>query len=170
LTRVPTDNSQALALGDTEKLKNLLSDRGDAADTDDWLRAQVAAGIPTIASAGSEAFVPQMVNLDLLGGISFSKGCYVGQEVVARTQNLGRIKRRMFRYALRGAGPVTDGEPLLADDGSKLGTVVNGVAAGDRWELLAVVALGKQDQELHTADGGELERLPLPYEIPALPN
>ena len=54
--------------------------------------------------ASTEAFVPQMLNLDLLDGISFTKGCYTGQEIVARTQHLGRIKRRTFRYRL-AAGP-----------------------------------------------------------------
>ena len=168
VARAPTDAGRALALGAADILESLLAADGDPADFAAWAHAAVAAGVPTIAAAGSEAFVPQMVNLDLLGGISFSKGCYVGQEVVARTQNLGRIKRRMFRYALHDAGPVAEGDPLLGDDGGRVGTVVNSVAAGDDWELLAVVSLDKHDGPLRTANGGGLEPLPLPYEIPAL--
>jgi len=56
----------------------------------------IRAGIPWVSQATYEAFVPQMANLDLIGGISFRKGCYPGQEIVARTQYLGKVKRRMF--------------------------------------------------------------------------
>jgi len=170
LARVPGDASRALALGDADSIIESLSGAGSRADPADWLRAGVTAGVPTISAVGSEAFVPQMINLDLLDGISFSKGCYVGQEVVARTQNLGRIKRRMFRYRLAGDGSVADGDALLAADGSKAGTVVNTAAGDDGHELLAVVSLGHQDGPLRTADGDELQSLPLPYEIPALAN
>ena len=139
LARTPDDSGRALALGDPQTLEALLANNGTAADADDWSRAGIAAGVPTISAAGSEAFVPQMVNLDLLGGISFSKGCYVGQEVVARTQNLGRIKRRMFRFALQGNEPVAAGEPLVDADGDKVGTVVTAyppATAGNCWRSL----------------------------------
>ena len=63
----------------------------------DWRLADIRAGIPQIYLSTQEAFVAQMLNLDLLDGISFSKGCYTGQEIIARTQHLGRIKRRLFR-------------------------------------------------------------------------
>ena len=70
----------------------------DAAGIEDkWRSADIAAGLPQVFAASSEAFVPQMLNLDLLDAISFSKGCYTGQEIVARTQHLGRIKRRDAR-------------------------------------------------------------------------
>ena len=168
LARAPTDASHGLALGDADAMADQLAAEGEAAGADDWVRARVAAGLPTISSSGSESFVPQMVNLDLLGGISFSKGCYVGQEVVARTQNLGRIKRRMFRYALPGGASVADGDPLLDAGGNKVGTVVNSVAANGGRELLAVISLGHEKGTLRIADGTGLETLPLPYEVPAL--
>ncbi len=66
----------------------------------DWRLADIRAGIPRVYAETSEAFVAQMLNLDLVEGISFSKGCYTGQEIIARTQHLGRIKRRMFRLRL----------------------------------------------------------------------
>ena len=72
---------------------------------DEWLAADIRDGQPQVFAATSEAFIPQMLNLDLIGGISFSKGCYTGQEIVARTQNLGRIKRRTFRYRVDGDTP-----------------------------------------------------------------
>ncbi len=67
---------------------------------DAWRLADIRAGLPQVYAATSEAFVAQMLNLDLLDGISFTKGCYTGQEIIARTQHLGRIKRRLFRLQL----------------------------------------------------------------------
>ena len=64
----------------------------------DWQLADIRAGLPAIVAATTGEFVPQMVNLDLLGGISFTKGCYTGQEIVARMKYLGRVKRRMLRF------------------------------------------------------------------------
>src|SRR5260370_10122362 len=65
-----------------------------------WRLAYIRAGLPQIYLATGETFVAQMLNLDLLDGISFSKGCYTGQEIIARTQHLGRIKRRLYRLQL----------------------------------------------------------------------
>lgn len=72
-----------------------------------WHLAEIRAGIPRIAAATQELFTPQMVNYELpaVGGVSFQKGCYPGQEIVARTQYLGKVKRRMFRVALDEAFP-----------------------------------------------------------------
>lgn len=67
-----------------------------AANTSTWRHLDLEAGIPWLDKAGSEQFIPQMLNLDRLGGIGFNKGCYTGQEVVARTQYLGTVKRRMY--------------------------------------------------------------------------
>ncbi len=131
----------------------------------DWELADIRAGLPTVRPAVAGAFVPQMVNLDLLDGISFRKGCYVGQEVVARTQNLGRIKRRMFRF--RSERRPTIGERLQDATGASAGQVVRSAAVDDGWELLAVVPLAKLDQLLTLGgDGPPLIRLPLPYEVP----
>ncbi len=77
-----------------------------------WRLADIQEGLPQVYGATSEAFTAQMLNLDLLGGISFSKGCYTGQEIVARTQHLGRIKRRLFRLSLpRALGRPAVGAP-----------------------------------------------------------
>ena len=116
--------------------------------------------------ATSETFVPQMVNLDLLGGISFSKGCYVGQEVVARTQNLGRIKRRMFRF---GAPAAADpGNEVVDRDGNPAGKVVRCAPAEEGWELLAVIRLEAIAAPLYVG-GSQLERQALPYAVPETP-
>jgi hypothetical protein len=119
-----------------------------------------------VFAASTEAFVPQMLNLDLLDAISFSKGCYTGQEIVARTQNLGRIKRRCARFRL------PDGPPLpplagLTLDGSKVAEVVMSARTADALELLAVTSLEAWGRTLRAEDGREAVPLSLPYPIAA---
>ncbi len=130
-----------------------------------WQAADIAAGLPQLEVSTSGHFVPQMLNLDLLGAISFTKGCYTGQEIVARTQNLGRIKRRTFRYGVRADEPP---EPLTAlhHDGAKVGEVLMGSRVEGGVELLAVVALDARDRPLRTATGHTAIPLPLPYPVP----
>jgi len=82
--------------------------------------ALIRAGVPFIDAGQSEAFTPHMLNLDKLGAISFSKGCYTGQEVVARTEHLGQSRRRLMRYeasadGLRPGDKVTDGEQSVGE-------------------------------------------------------
>ena len=131
---------------------------------DEWRAADIAAGLPQVFHASTEQFVPQMLNLDLLDGISFSKGCYTGQEIVARTQHLGRIKRRTFRYRVSGDTPL---EPLsaLTLDGSKVAEVVMSAPRGPSLELLAVTALDARDRTLQTADGREAVPVGMAYRI-----
>ena len=155
-------------IGDAERAY-LIADPGTspAATPDysreDWELADVRAGLPIIGPATAEHFVPQMVNLDLLGGISFTKGCYVGQEVVARTQNLGRIKRRMFRFAT--PAPAEPGNSVVDQAGTTAGEVVRCAAAEEGHELLAVVQLAALAGPLFVGDA-RLAALPLPYSIP----
>lgn len=133
---------------------------------EDWNLADIRAGLPQVYQAASEQFVPQMLNLDLIDGISFSKGCYAGQEIVARTQHLGRIKRRTFRYTL-AAGPSPAPMQGLYLGGSKVGEVVVSAEAATGAELLAVVSLEARDRELLLEDGRAATPAQLPYGIPA---
>ena len=109
---------------------------GSAAD---WRARAIREGEPEVTAATSGEWIPQMLNLDLIGAVCFSKGCYPGQEIVARTHHLGRVKRRMARF--HAAGPVlpVPGQPLY-EGTSKVAEVVS-VAAGSPAELLAVVDL-----------------------------
>lgn len=159
MARVWGDPSRALLICPTHTT-GLQSSAGEA---ERWELADVRAGLPSISAATSEAFVPQMVNLDLVGGIDFTKGCYVGQEVVARTQNLGRIKRRMFRFA--ATRPLPAGTTVDDESGARVGTVVRRADASGRDELLAVVQLSAVRESLRAA-GEELQPLELPYAIP----
>jgi tRNA-modifying protein YgfZ len=123
---------------------NALLDAPDAAAAIEkhWRLADIHAGLPQVYGATCEAFVAQMLNLDLLDGISFSKGCYTGQEIVARTQHLGRIKRRLFRLSLpRGAWRI--GDELSLRDG-RHGRLTEVVEGEDATEALAVLNLEPQ--------------------------
>jgi hypothetical protein len=128
---------------------------------DDWALAEVRAGRPHIEQATQDQFVPQMVNFERAGGVDFQKGCYPGQEIVARAQYRGAVKRRMYR--LRGAA-LKPGQDLYSDDapGQPSGTVVN--AAGD--ESLAVLQTAAVEAKAAIRaqpQAAALEVLPLPY-------
>jgi len=127
------------------------------------LLSHIRAGVPHIFPETHEAFVAQMLNLDVLGGISFEKGCYTGQEIIARAHFRGAVKRRMFRFAAKCAAP-TPGTRLLAN-GEHAGDVVYAAATESGCELLAVVSLAQADAALTSEDGTALTKLELPYEV-----
>jgi folate-binding protein YgfZ len=115
--------------GESENLRVRLEQSGTPAGAGAWEWTNIRAGIPTVVAATQEAFVPQMANFDLVGGVSFRKGCYPGQEIVARTQYRGILKRRMVRL------PSPAGARLRPGDEFDGGVVVD--SAGG--ELLAVM-------------------------------
>ncbi|MFA5916531.1 MAG: folate-binding protein [Burkholderiales bacterium] len=136
-----------------------------------WQWLDIAAGQPRVVAATQEAFVPQMLNMELpaVAGVSFSKGCYPGQEIVARTQYLGKVKRRTFRARLATAS-VPGAHVYAPETGDQhcgaLVSVAPSPAGG--FECLVCVQIGAVEAgEVHVgALGGErLEFLPLPYEL-----
>jgi tRNA-modifying protein YgfZ len=130
---------------------------------DEWRLADIRAGLPQVYAATSEAFVAQMLNLDLLDGISFTKGCYTGQEIIARTQHLGRIKRRLFRLLLP-AGGWSIGQTLRLTDGRQ-GRLIEVVDLDGRIEALAVLTVEPTAslEETGAADAVAAVELALPY-------
>jgi len=137
----------------------------------DWHQAEIRHGIPRITAATQEAFTPQMVNYELaaVGGVSFQKGCYPGQEVVARTHYLGKVKRRMYRVKLEGEFAIgTDVFTPEAGD-QHCGAIVLTAPApnGGHEALLVVQSSGAESDNIHVgAPGGEKARLlPLPYAV-----
>jgi folate-binding protein YgfZ len=128
-------------------------------------------GLPQVYLATSEAFVAQMLNLDLLGAIAFDKGCYTGQEVIARAHYRGKVKRRMQRWRARGAVMPKPGDTVHAPDGRAL-TVVRAARGPDgAFELLAVGNFGTPNDPASAAPapapGIVVEGpLPLPYGLP----
>jgi folate-binding protein YgfZ len=139
-----------------------------------WQRLQIAAGLPQVYTATSEEFVAQMLNLDVLGAIAFDKGCYTGQEVIARAHYRGRVKRRMQRFVTRAACALTAGDAGTLADGRTFRVVEAVPTADGRCEFLAVaplVAAGPATPEHAPAPAPgtlvlEAQVLPLPYVLP----
>lgn len=127
-----------------------------------WRGLDIAAGLPQVFAATSGAFVPQMLNLDLLDAISFTKGCYTGQEIVARTQHLGRIKRRLLRYRLP-PGPMPAPLAGLFLESTKVAEIVMSAGMDDGVHLLAVTSLEARGSTLRAEDGREAQPVELPY-------
>jgi hypothetical protein len=117
-----------------------------------WRLADIRAGLPQIYAATREMFVAQMLNLDLIDGISFTKGCFTGQEIIARTQHLGRIKRRLHRLRLP-AGTWAVGQAIHLHDG-RSGRLTELAAVGTEFEALAVLTLETGGGAASTAAAG----------------
>src|SRR5690606_35912332 len=115
-----------------------------------WRLEHIRAGLAQIYPPTYESFVAQMLNLDLIGAISFEKGCYTGQEIIARAHYRGAVKRRMFRFAA-SCSPAPPGARILAD-GQRAGEVVDAAASDGGCELLAVISLSQLDQRLTIED------------------
>ena len=139
-----------------------------------WSLMEIRAGMPTVFEDTLEAFVPQMANLQLIGGVSFTKGCYTGQEVVARMQYLGKLKRRMYHAHVDTAQAPARGAELFSpssESAQGAGRVVD-VAASPQggYELLAVIQISSAeagDLHLESAEGPRLHLLDLPYAFEA---
>jgi folate-binding protein YgfZ len=131
----------------------------------EWLAADVAAGLPHVFAATSEQYIPQMLNLDLIDGVSFSKGCYTGQEIVARTHHLGRVKRRTLRYHLPPGADAPAAMSSLWLDGAKVADVLVTAATDAGIDLLAVTNLDAAGKVLRLEDGRSAEARSLPYSV-----
>ncbi len=128
----------------------------------DWRLADIRDGLPQVYAATAELFVAQMLNLDLLGAISFSKGCYTGQEIIARTQHLGRIKRRLARLQLPG-GTWSIGQTVRLADG-RSGRLAELAPNGAGFEALAVLSLDAAGGDAAASEETvAAQELPLPY-------
>jgi folate-binding protein YgfZ len=132
-----------------------------------WRQLDIISGLPQVYAATSEEFVAQMLNLDLLGAIAFDKGCYTGQEVIARAHYRGRVKRRLQRFRSRGPLDLKPGDSGELADGRAF-TVVEAVRLGDgRCEFLAVAPLATTEPELSAASPPDamLERVSAPLGV-----
>jgi folate-binding protein YgfZ len=134
-----------------------------------WWWSEVDAAVPTVFAATQEKFVPQMINFEVLGGVSFGKGCYPGQEVVARSQYLGKLKRRMQRAHVDGSDVAIAADVLHSGSAQPVGTVVM-AAPSPRGgtDLLFEVPIDRLDGgSLHVGAGGgpALALRGLPYDL-----
>jgi len=178
LIRIADSVPRVELVGPPERLMGLwdaLAEGAERCDARAWRQRDLLAGIPQVYDATAETFVPQMLNLQLIDGVSFTKGCYTGQEVVARMQHLGTLKRRMFLAEVERESAPRPGEMLHAEGSQSRqasGWVVEASpldAEGNRHLLLAVA-------EIEAVEAGRAVRLgeqgpqlcfrPLPYDLP----
>lgn len=170
VVRLPVDRRLVVVpLGDSTAFRTRLGSLPDNPAV--WDRLDIAAGVPTITPQTQEEFVPQMVNFDRIGALSYTKGCYPGQEIVARTHYLGRLKQRMVRARLTAAGEPGPGDKLYSASvpGQSSGLVVRAAPSAEGgYELLAVIQtkdIGLGDVRWRAPDGPAIEQLPLPYTV-----
>ncbi len=177
IVRVPGDRPSYEVFTTIDRAKGLwdaLNVRCAPVGAEAWRLLDIQAGIPLIYPQTREAFVPQMVNLQLIDGVSFKKGCYTGQEIVARMQYLGKLKRRMYRARVAAAECPQPGDELFcaAAPAQSCGQLVS-VAQhpGGDFALLAVAQISHaedpgQTLRLGSVDGPGLSLEALPYAFP----
>jgi hypothetical protein len=157
--------------GEANQARMRLAAQLQEAPVDRWLLDQIRAGIGQVFGSTRELFIPQMINLQALGGVSFKKGCYTGQEIVARMQYLGKLKRRLHRLAIDGAQedlPAPGVELFSPVHSSSVGEVVLAATCAEGIELLAVVqedAAADGRLYLGSPDGLPLSLLEIPYSL-----
>lgn len=155
--------------GDAEAIKARLVALLPEGSLNDWLLGQIRAGIGQVMPATREEFIPQMINLQAVGGVSFKKGCYTGQEIVARMQYLGKLKRHLYRLSLDSAEAPEPNTPLFSPTHkSAVGNVVLAARTANGSELLAVLqndAAEAGEIHLGTAEGPVLHLHDLPYTL-----
>lgn len=145
---------------------------------DAWQLSEIHAGIPQITAATQEQFVPQMVNFELLGGVNFKKGCYPGQEIVARSQYLGKLKRRTTLVSIADAAAVAGGELYAVTDpeqpcGMVVSAAPNGSGGIDALVEMKLGAIAEGSSAVGavrygSAQGAAVQFLPMPYVLDAL--
>lgn len=143
VTRVPGRHRRFMVTGPHDRIASITSPQpaGGVAQAgpDAWRLADICAGVARVSETMSDAFLPQMLDLDRIGGVSFEKGCYVGQEIVARVQHLGRVKRRAY---VARASETVEGDAIVdtvGDGAPKVGDVVAAEAHPDGGSAAFVV-------------------------------
>jgi folate-binding protein YgfZ len=159
--------SAETAMAALPQLRETLELGGNAA----WHLAEIHAGVPQVTQPTQEQFVPQMVNFELIGGVNFKKGCYPGQEIVARSQYLGKLKRRMVLATLPNGAARAGDEVYSSDDpdqpsGMIVNAAPNGLGGADALVEIKLAAL-EQEVRHGSAGGTPLQFLALPYDIDA---
>lgn len=156
--------SQCIFISDVESAKNIWQcfvQSFSPIGTESWKLLNILAELPQITPATSEDFVPQMINWDSLNGVSFQKGCYVGQEVVARVKYRGQIKRHLYSATLDSAATAQEGNSLYANiDEQEIGKIVN-IQRHPDGHFLALISVQDIEVSIKTAQKDVVKLLPL---------
>ena len=161
--------ARALCVAPVDEGEAAQAPAGPALDLAHWQWLEVMSGVATITQPVVDAYVPQMVNYESVGGVNFKKGCYPGQEVVARSQFRGTLKRRAYR--VQAAEPLTVGQDVFHDSDAEqpCGTVVAAAAhPGGGWNAIVSMQTKAADSgqlSAGSASGPALKLLPLPYAL-----
>ncbi len=167
----------SLPYGSTRRLVLIPQAAGPAAAVidgtrNDWLACDIAEGLPQVYLTTSEAFVAQMLNLDVTDGIALDKGCYTGQEIIARAHYRGHVKRRMQRFVSESPATLPPGQTGTLSDGRSFKVVEAVPVSRDRYEFLAVTNPLSDDAEAATPGTTQTivvaRQLPLPYPLPLM--
>ncbi|MDO8344817.1 MAG: hypothetical protein Q7T48_16560 [Cellvibrio sp.] len=153
---------------DATAFEQQLVDRTVGGDLNDWELLNIRAGIADIYPETIELFTPQEINYQLVNGINFRKGCYTGQEIVARLHYRGKLKRHMYRFELSGNQLPVPGTTLVNATTRHIGghIVATAFSAHNRIEILASLLDEQLDQVTPETSAEILKQLPLPYAIP----
>lgn len=156
--RLPGTTPRMLAYA-AKTILQPLTEPFSTASQDHWTLLNIEARLPWVTQATTERFLPQMLDLDLDGGLDFNKGCYPGQEIIARLHYRGEVKQRL-RYGICEQ-PLSPGDALYAPGGSRVGDVVNAARHADgHFHCLAVTNLGAERMHLGNTDGPIVEVMP----------
>ena len=160
-------------IAEVARVRSTLERCATERDESAWTLLEIAAGIPRIVRETQEQYVPQMLNLDALGGVTYTKGCYPGQEIVARTRYLGRLKQRMYRIHVPAGTAPHVGDRLYsgrfgADQASGAMLYAAPTARGGFDALAVIQTSAAQPGELHwkSIDGAVVQLKDLPYSLP----
>lgn len=159
-------------LAQAQSLWQQLAAHSQLGNNQDWLAADIEAGLVQLDPDSLDSYIPQMLNLQAVDGIAFSKGCYTGQEVVARLQFRGKLKKLMYAATVNidslAGQTVCPGAQLFTGTGRSVGKVLNCVQQGEQLLLQAIIGKAAADaNELHllSAEGAAVSVQPLPYSI-----
>lgn len=175
IIHIPGPHPRYEIIGDLDPMQKLwsrLDVHAAPIGANPWNLLDILAGIPSVHKETMDAFVPQMLNLQAIGGVNFKKGCYPGQEIVARMQYLGKLKRRMYLAHVDSDLAPKPGDAIFSEDTDteqSAGKVVNAQATPDGgYHLLAVALITGAEHNnlhLHNANGPKLQLMQLPYKV-----
>jgi len=156
-------------MDDAKQLWQHLAQDASIVSNNHWLYLNIVAGLPTINEASSESWIPQMVNYIAVGGVDFKKGCYPGQEVVARLNYLGKTKRRMYRLGLDTNQLPAVGDIIYGESETEAGKILNAAFNPDgKVEALAILKIAEANKPLSISPSDQniaISILDLPYSV-----
>ena len=161
-------NVSADDIDEAKKLWEQCKENSTTINSNGWDYLNILAGLPDISEASSEAWIPQMVNYIAVGGVDFKKGCYPGQEVVARLNYLGKTKRRMYHLQINTDQLPAIGDAIASDSDKAAGKILNvAINPDEKVEVLAVMKIAEMDSKLHLSNNSDanISVLELPYSV-----